>query len=207
MDEFPTNSQKSKAPKEEVKKDKNIEKVITGTVVEKKKSFASKFRDAFIGGEFKSASSYIVAEVLLPALRNTIVDATTKGIERMIYGDAAPRRSSGRPGPRVSYHSPVDRYSPQQRAYLPGQSANVPQRRQDVSDFIVDSREEAETVVETLGDIISQYEVASVSDLKEMLGLGSSYVDNHWGWSNISYIDIKHVRGGWLIDLPPVEPI
>lgn len=206
MDEFPSNAKKHREPKKE-KQEKNIEKVVTGEVVQRKKPFGSKIKDVFLGGEFKSASRYIAAEVLLPALRNMIVDATSKGVERMIYGDSMPTRR-GPPGrPRVSYNAPVERYAPRQRTYLPDQPPHVPRRRNDISDIVLVSREEAETVVERLGDIIEQYDVATVADLHDLVGLPSTYVDNNWGWTSINFVDIRQVRDGYLIDLPTVEPV
>ncbi len=54
---------------------------------------------------------------------------------------------------------------------------------------------------------IEQYEVVSVSDLNELLGLPSSHVDNKWGWTNLSTIDTKQVREGFRISFPPLEEI
>jgi len=207
MEEFPGNANKKK---DEAKKpEKKVERVISTKVLQRNRSLGSRFKEVFVGGEFKSATKYIAVEVLLPALRNMVVDATTKGIERVIYGDSAPRRNfqSGNGRPRVSYNSPVDRYSSPRRAMLPDQPPGGGKPRQVVRDIVLSSREDAELVLERLVDIIDNYEVASLADLNELVGLPSTDVDNKWGWSDLRYVQIRQVREGYLLDLPSVEPI
>lgn len=208
MENFPGNSHhptgESKPSKDE-KPPKDIQKVVTVDAVQRKKSLGRRFKDLFFGGEFKGATKYIFGDVLLPALRNMVVDATTKGIERVIYGESGPRRrpEMGRTS-RVSYNNPPDRYS-RGRAMLPDQPPY--RRRQEVGDVILVNRDEAELVVERLIDIIDKYDVASVADLHDLVGLPTTYVDNKWGWSSLSNVGVRQIREGYLIDLPSVEPI
>ena len=206
MDQFPSNSNKKK----EKQTEKKIEKVVKGPVIERKKSFGQKLKDVFIGGEAKTALSYIGYEVLLPALRNMVVDATTKGIERMIYGEAQPRRSAAS-GPRVQYNSPVQRYG-MRGAPLRAENLRPGPRRAGVAqyepiDLIFGTREEAETVLDTMLNIVDQYDIVSVADLHELSGLPSNHTDNKWGWTSLRGSSIKQIREGYLIDFPPVEPL
>lgn len=199
--DFPSNANKDK----DQPKKPEIEKIISGQAIQHKRSVSDKFKSVFMGGEFKSSVKYISAEVLLPALRNMIVDATTKGIERVIYGESLPKRSTHPSPSRMQYNTPVDRsYSRYASPPTYGVSKN---RRQDVSNIVLVSREEAELVVERLSDIIDRFDVVSVADLHQLVGLPSTYVDNKWGWSSLRYVDVRQVREGFLIDLPPVEPI
>ena len=149
MEEFPANSHKSKEKAKPEKVEKNIEAVIKGEVIQKKKPFGAKFKEVFLGAELKTASRYIASDVLLPAVRNMIVEATSRGIERLIYGDSAPPRRSGYGGggTRVNYNRAGERFGPQQRAYLPGQSREIRPRRQDIADIVLMNREDAEIVV------------------------------------------------------------
>ena len=216
--DFPSNSEKGKARpvnkdnKPAIKKkapEKNIEKVVTGEVSKKPKSAGRRARDVIFGEEFKAAAHYVMNEVLIPAVRNLIVDTTTKGIERVIYGDSAPRRSSiGSTGSRYSYNSPVNR-NIQRRGNLPDQPSrfSTNRRRHNIDDILLTSREEAEKVVERLIDVIDTYDCASIADLYELVGFPSSYTDNQWGWFYMHPVNIRQVREGYLIDLPPVEPI
>jgi len=207
--EFPGNANKDKdAKKPAPKTDKKIEKVVSGQVTERKKPFGQRFKDTFFGGEFRAARGYVVSEVLLPALRNLIVDATSKGIERMIYGDVSPRRPASRGGygsPKIQYNSPVQRE--RGPIFLPDQPPRSRGRRQEINDILFVSREEAELVLERMVDIINDYDVVSKADLNELAGLQSTYVDNNWGWVDLRYASVRQTRDGFLLDLPPYEPL
>lgn len=197
--------------KEEKKSDKQIEKVVTGEVVQKPKTIGRKFKDIFFGGDLKAATRYVTGDVLLPALRNLVVDMTSKGIERIVYGESGiRRRGSTDYRPRVSYNTsynnPIYRDPRSTRPLLPDQSALNRQRKESV-DLVLASKEEAERVVEQLIDIIDKYDVVSWADLCELVGWPSSHVDNKWGWTYLTNVDIRQTRDGYLIDLPPMEAI
>lgn len=185
------------------------EPVVQGEVVIRKKSLGRKIKDIFFGGDFKNAARYVAAEVALPAFRNMIVDTTTKGIERVIYGPdrATSRTRSPQYGGRTAYYTPPSR-TPYQSVMLPNQPPYLSRHaRQEVGDLIFYSREEAEAVLETLGDIIDKEKVASKAELMEICGKPTQYTDQKWGWSFIGSAEIIQVREGWLLDLPPMEPI
>jgi len=206
--DYAGNSNKNKE-KDQPEKEK-IEKVVTEEVTVRQKPIGRKMKEIFFGGEFKSAARYVGADVLLPALRNLIVDASTRGIERMVYGDSSysrPRRAEYRP--RVTYNNPINRgyvIDTTGRANLPDQPSRS-RNRLDGVEFVLTTRGEAETVVERLGDILDRYEVASLADLKELLGLKIDHVDNKWGWFALNGIDVRQIREGYLLDLPPMETI
>jgi len=91
---------------------------------------------------------------------------------------------------------------PDQPPRLPGGTA-----RHDIGDLVLVSREEAEMVVERLIDIMDKYDVATVADLYDLVGLPSTHIDNKWGWTAGGGIEVRQVRDGYVIDLPPVEAI
>lgn len=197
--------------KDDVVIEKKVEKVVTTEVIQKKKSLGRKFKDVFFGGDFKSAARYVTGEVLLPALRNMVVDTTTKAIERAIYGESMGSRRSNTRDYRgyVQYNSPV---LSRPYTHLPDQPrryVDIPRRveRRDESQLIIPSRSEAERVVEQLIDIVEKYDQASVADLYELVGLPTAHTDNKWGWTSFARAEIRQVRDGYLLDLPPAEPI
>jgi hypothetical protein len=205
--DYQSNSHKSKDPNASVP-EKVVEKVITGEVVTKKRSLGRRAKDLFISADLKSVSNYIFADVLIPAARNMIVDSATKGVERMMYGEnAATRRRSNQPGPRYTYNTPVQRggFSPYPN---PTHSRGLVQTpRQSIDDIILTSREEAETVLERLQDLINEYNVATVADFNELVGLPAQHTDNKWGWLHLRGAQVRQIREGYLLELPPSEPI
>jgi hypothetical protein len=189
--------------------EKKVEKVVVQPVVIHKRSLGRKIHDLFIEADFRSVMRFIAAEVFLPSVRAMIYDGLTKGGERMIYGEPAARRRAYGPGPRITYNSPIFRGPREPERIRYGQVA-APSPRTSArarDDFIISSREEAELVLERMQDIIDTYDVVSVADLNDLLGVQGSYVDNRFGWTFIGDAQIRAIREGYLIDLPPAEEI
>ena len=205
------NTDKSKEV--ERKPEKVIEKVVTGEVIQKKKGIGRKFKEIFLGDNLKNAGRFVVADVVFPALRNLLYDSLVRGGGQMIYGDSSSRRGR-RPemSGRVQYnrtpiYSPRD---PREVTHLPDQPPYRQQgyhvRRRD-EDIILGTRTDAERVVETMSDVIENYNAASLADLNSMLGLPVTPIDNKWGWYSIKGTEIRQVRDGYLVELPPLEEI
>lgn len=206
--DYQGNSNKDKEPKTNPPKKEPLEKVVTGEVVVKPKTIASRVKNIFFGGDMDSAASYVVSEVLLPALRNLVVETVSKGADRLIYGDSGHRRRPASYSPRIQYNNPINRGA-SRTAYLPDQKPidKWAQNRKTFEDVIVVSKSDADTVVERLTDIVDMYDVVSVADLQELLGLPSSHIDNKWGWTHLASIEVRQVREGWRISFPPLEEI
>lgn len=219
MDDFPGNANRERSPDKRPTPPKakgedprpKVQKVVKTEAVKRKKGFGQRFKEVFFGGELKGASRYITTDVLLPAFRDLIVDATSKGVERLIYGESRRRRMGNEFGrPRVSYNNPLDRYPRgigRSGPMLPDQPPLPSRRPRTSEEILLTSREDAELVIERLTDIIDKYEVASVADLYDLVGLQTSYIDNNWGWTSLAYADIRQIREGYLIDMPAAEPI
>ena len=98
----------SKHPKREVVAKKEITPVVE-SATEVKKPITRRVREVFFGSDIQSVSQYLVQDVLLPAARNLLVDFTTQGINRAVYGETAPRqprRGYERSRPMTTYHNP-----------------------------------------------------------------------------------------------------
>jgi hypothetical protein len=211
--DYQGNSNKGKETadnKEEPKK--NLEKVITGDVVSRKKGIGARFKEVFFGADLHTAAQYVVSDVLLPTLRDLVVDTVSKGVDRLVYGNNAPRR--GRPGPinysgRYRYSSNPLAQQVGRQTYLPDQRPveRWSQGRRTFENLIVASRQDADNVVEALGNIIDQYEVVSVADINELIGQESNHIDQKWGWTSLPRVGIRQVREGYEISLPPLEEI
>lgn len=207
--DFPSNSKNPTSTAKSTpkpKEEKKLTKVISGEATQKKKPLGERLKIMVTGIEFRGASQYVFFDVLIPAVKNMVVDAVDVGVKRMIYGDSAPRAPySGRS--RTMYNSPVNRG--RDSVMLPKQPPHSPPSRSSraSTDVVLGSREEAELVLTTMQDIIEKYEFASVSDFNTILGQPSTYVDNNWGWSGLQYVEIRQIREGWLLNMPSVEPI
>lgn len=189
---------------------KSVQKVVTGSVVVQKKSLGRKFKDLFIEADFKSVMRYIAFDVLVPAAKNMMVEAATQGVRRMAYGETASRRMQY--GHRTIYNTPVNRdaaYREQVQSQVTSilSSPHLRRGRYDREDYIYQTREEADGVLEQLCDIIENYEVTTVGDYKEASDVVPTPIDNKWGWTDLSRSRVLQVSNGFIVDLPPAEPI
>lgn len=213
MDNFPANSRKATG---EEKKDapppKDVQKVVVGEVIKKQTPLTKRFKDIFFAGEFRGAASYVAGDVIIPALKNLFADASKAGIDRVIYGEARRARPlDHRPAPRTTYNTSSRGSSSRYPGILPDQPplplSSGSRRRQDAGEIILSTRDEADLVLERLTDIIDTYDVASVADLYDLVGLPSSHTDNKWGWTSTADANVRQIREGFLVNLPSAEPI
>ena len=124
--DFPPNSEKAK--QEAQREPKRVERVVADGARRRKKPLGKQFKEVFFGGDARTAGSYVVMAVIIPAIRDTLFEAGQAAIEKMIYGESrAGRRSrfgsppSGATG-YVTYNRPHTRDPVDDRPPMPGRS-------------------------------------------------------------------------------------
>lgn len=208
----PSNSKKSKELEEgkSTTPEKNLDKVVKGEVIVKKKGLGRRAKDLVLAADLKGAAKYVLISVMIPNIRNLIFEAGDTWWKQIVYR-GEPSRRSGLPGSsyRVQYNNPIQRqqYPPDPRYAPPVQQGPRRSQRSSQDDLILSSRQEAEEVLTHLNDIIEKYDCASVFDLHELVGIPSNHAEQKWGWGSLVGTPIHQVREGFLLALPPAEPI
>lgn len=195
MAEYKGNSHRSKETNEAT--EKKVEQIAKGKT--KKKSEVKKFADVFVAEDVTSVKDYILMEVLLPAAKKAISDIVTNGIDMLLYGETR-SKSKGRES-RVSYTKYYDRERDYDRP-----SRTRGRYGYDYDDIILDTRKEAEEVLDRMDDLIDTYGMVSVADLYDLVGVSGNYTDNKYGWTNLRNADVQRVRDGYLLKLPKALP-
>lgn len=204
INDYKPNSHKYREEQKQlVNAPKKAEKVINGKAKRKRKSEASKLKDIFISEDVNNVKSYVFMDVLVPAIKKAISDIVTDGIDMILYGESGKgRRKSS--ADKVSYRNYYDRDRRDDRGR---DSHRAVRSRYEHDDVILESKGEAEKILDGLGDMIDRYGVASVGDLYDMADLDHNYTDNSYGWTSIRNAKIVRVRDGYLIDMPKALPI
>jgi hypothetical protein len=139
-----------------------------------------------------------------------IVEAGSQGIEKLIFGEAR-RRGARSPQAGATGYVSYNRISgPANVGRLAGPAraiSRAARSRFNFDEIILDSRTEAEEVIDRLFDLVSRYEQATVADLYELVGISSTHTDHRWGWLDLHGAGVSRIRGGYLLDLPEPEPI
>lgn len=202
--EFPPNSKISKTSKNE---EKNITPVVSGKAVRRRKSLRKQFSETFVAGDARTAIRYVAFDVLLPAIKDMVVESFTQGIEKLIFGDSR-RRGSTSPMSGPTGYVSYNRYAMSSRNPGPSRALSRQARAShNFDEIVLENRVEAENVVDNLFELVSRYESATVADLYELIGLSSSHTDHKWGWTDLHGAGVTRVRGGYLLDLPEPEPL
>jgi hypothetical protein len=211
LEDYAANSKKSKEAKIEREV---LQPVVTVEVIQKPKGLGRKFKDTFLGGDAKHAAQFVAADVILPALRNLIVDMTSKGIERLVYGESNYRRRGvgGQYNYSARYQTTAAHPAIREAIDVGSRmAASLPNRsrvnRHDIGDIIIADRNEAELVLERMVDVIEKYDVVSLADFYELLGEPVNHIDHKWGWTSLRGAQIRQIRQGYLIDPPLLEAI
>lgn len=201
--EFPPNSDKAKLGETE---EKRVEQVTSSPAVRRKKGLGKQFKSIFFGGDAKASLQYGIYEVVVPTLKEMIVDFGRETLEKYVLGSSRRHRNAPTSGPGgyVSY----DRYAmrgPQQQRPRP----MSPRARatHQFDEIVLETRQEAEDVLDRLFELIDRFGSATVSDLYELVGVRSTHTDQKWGWEDLRGSVPSRVRGGYLLDLPDPEPL
>lgn len=196
--------------------EKNLEKVVTGEVIERKKGLGMKIKEAFIAADYKSTGNYVFWNVMLPAAKNMLWDMGTKAWSRTLYGQdfggpGVPRGGLHGQQTHIQYNQPVQRLpwqTPQQpmdpRLAQQIQAMAVPQ---PMYDYIVSSQAEAQRILTMLQDTTEVYTVATVADLHTLLGRRVDHTDHTWGWESLAGARAYQTRQGWALDFPAPKPV
>lgn len=200
MEEYKSNSDKAR---QEAQSKKKVEAVITGTAKTRKKGEMQKFADAFIAEDANNVKSYVLMEVIVPAVKKAISDIVVTGIDMILYGEAG-RSKRNRSTDKVSYRSYYNQDSDRVRAG----SGSTRRSGIDYDDIVFDTRGDAESVLDAMRDIINQYGTVSVADLYDLARVpNDNFTMNRYGWTTLNGAQPVRVRDGYILKLPCVVPL
>jgi len=205
--EFPPNSVRAQKESEaESPEDKKVEPVVKGEVTRRKKPLGKRFHETFLGGDARGTAQYVVFSVLIPAAKDMLVEAGAQGIERLVYGES--KRRGGYRGSMATGHIAYNRPPGVSDRPPPATLSRRARSRFDFDEIILQSRGEAEEVLDRMFDLLSRYDSVSVADLYELTGVQSAHTDQKWGWTDLRGSSVHRTRtGGFLLDLPEPNPL
>jgi hypothetical protein len=90
----------------------------------------------------------------------------------------------------------------------PTQLSRPARMRHAFDEIVINTRPEAEEVLDRMFDLISKYDAVAVSDLYELTGITATHADHKWGWDDLRGSNVGRVRGGgYLLELPDPIPL
>jgi hypothetical protein len=77
----------------------------------------------------------------------------------------------------------------------------------DFDEIILPTRVEAEEVIDRMFDLVAKYEMVTVADLYDLVGIQGNYTDEKYGWEDVRGAGVTRVSNGYLLDIPRPEPL
>lgn len=200
MEEFKGNSN---ASKQEAAREP-IAPVTSDVKVKKENSLAKKF----FAQDAKSTARGVNDDIIIPGLKNLIVNILKKSVDYLFlgrsaqtgsytnYGSAYPSRSvSYGPTPTFGMTAPIHT---QQRSSIYA-----------VNDILFNERGEAEEVLARMNELIVRYGMVSVLDFYDLINQSkmSNPTDNKYGWKDLNGAKVDRSLEGYRILFPKVIPL
>lgn len=201
------NSNRDKQKKKEAE-ERRPQKIITSEVTTKEKSATKKFAEKFFEDEVSNVKTYILWDVIIPAIKNVISDIVGNSVDMMLYGRTRNRSQRGTSTGNTTMVGGLSGYTGY--GTFSSRQTGISQRNRDnydLDEFVFQSRADAEMVLDTLKEIVSKYKAASVADLCDLIGRSSQYTDVKYGWTDLRGADVQRVREGYVLIMPRVTLI
>lgn len=209
---YPGNSKKQRA--EEAKSETarpEIKKIVTTSGTIRKASLGSRMRETFVGEGARETGTYVFFDVIIPAIKAMAFDTITQGADRILFGGRDVIRSGMANAPRTRTN--YNQISTKAANNYPGRNfegggreiSRAARNNHRFDEILLDSRGEAEMVLDTMQDLISRFQWVSVPEFYSMVDVTAEFTDEKWGWTNISTAQIRPSRGKYVILLPSPE--
>ena len=168
-------------------------------------------KDEFISEDAPNVGSYILYDLLLPALKDLILDIAHGSIDMAMGGGGSgyrSRRAYGRDrgSSYISYDRYYDDRDYRRRRDRDDDDFRVRRRGdRDLSEFVFDNQDDAKDCLDRMCDQIEQYGDVSVAYFYDICGatVPGDFTKDDWGWRNLSQARVcGNNRRGWYIDFP-----
>lgn len=199
MNTLKPNSHRYKEEHKDSRPERKVDSVVKGKVKTKKKNEVTKLKDIFISEDVANVKSYILMDVLVPAVKKVISDVVRDGIDMILWGESGKSREK-RSSSYVSYRD-YSKTSSREHDRQTRRSSF------DYDDLIFESRGEAEAVLNQMCDMIDRYGIVTVADMYDMADLTHPYTSNKYGWTRLGTAEVVRSRDGYIIKLPRAMPI
>lgn len=199
LDEM-NNSKKAQTAQEP----KKIEPVVKGPVTLKKPSAMARLKNKFLAGDAKQTADYVGSNVVVPGVKQLLLNTLTNGLSMLIMGTAGRQQNTYNNG---------NYYGGRSYPYYASYMQNIPQQPQqppppknygvaDYNNIVFSSYSDADQALSTMIDILERYQWVSINDYYELAGLTAPFTSVNYGWNDLSNTHIVPANGGYVLTLP-----
>lgn len=190
---------------------REIRKVETKGAKIRKRGLGSRLVDTFIKEKPEEVRKYIIKEVVVPAIMDTIYDSVMSALGMTFWQKADRRRpSSGSSlGSKFTNYSAISQPSiRKERTPAYGGSKGS---LKSFDNLVFDSKGEAEDVRDSMIEALDRYGYLTVLEFYDIAQVTvDNFTDQNWGWKRDSIGQMKILgdsANGYYINLPRCEPL
>ena len=212
---YPGNSKKEQAEKAKSEQSRpEVKAVVKTSGVVRKPSVGARVKETFAGEGARETGTYVFFDVIIPAIKAMMFDTITQGADRILFGGRDVIRSGVANAPRYGRTDYNKQSTEAARRRYPGRDfdgnggreiSRSSRANHQTADILIDTRGEAEMVLDTMQDLISRFQWVSLPEFYSLVDVTAEFTDEKWGWSNISTAHIRPSRGKYVIILPSPE--
>lgn len=169
------------------------EKIISGEATTRKKTGIAKMSDIFVAEDIQTVKTRMFMDVLVPSLKDVIANMVISGVQMILFGDSGRRNRA--PGARYDYGGYYNSLNQQQKTQKADYSYGY-------NDPVVNSRGDAERILQEMAEIIGEYGKASIADLYDLCGITGRPTDMNYGWTEMPGARPVRIPDGYLIQMP-----
>jgi len=167
----------------------------------REKSSSSILINSLLPGDADEFKRWVIEDKLIPGVKSSVRNFLIDMIDGFFGGPGRRTHSTN-----ASYTS-YSRYSSKSRDDHREPYRDKRRLAYDYNDVILETRGDAEEVLDALEDLLAHYKVISVADLYDIVGVDSDFTDFDYGWTNIDSSYVKRVDHGYVIVMPKASPI
>lgn len=184
-----------------------IAPVVTGKVTVKQKPWYQRAVEmVFAQTDPGTVGSYVIKDIIIPKLRNTIMDMVTSATEMFLYGGNAPTNKSQSRSGYTPYNSS---YSFKQQPQTPRVSTVTGLDIFQFEKIMFQSKLDAMTVLDRMFELLDKYNLVTVAQFYALANYNVDNVQaNKFGWMDLSTAEVvRDFNGEFYIKLPKASPI
>lgn len=181
------NNKPNPSPKEEKTSDqKALAKKSASKKPVKKESVFSKI---FTAEDARNVKSYLIYDILIPKIRETVDKMITEGSHMIFLGSPDAKSADTTRSYTKYYRSESGRSAYDRSAY----DIRTPKFYKEI---------EANDVLDQLEDVLDRCGLVRVADLYDLMGWNFNYTDNNYGWRDLRTARIVRERDQYILKLP-----
>ena len=198
-----------------------MDRVVSSPVKQKKKGLLERLVIGFIGPDgLPRVGDHILHNIVVPTLKNTAQTSLKTGIDMIFRPEQQPPTyySGQTSNPYMNnYHTtpppvrnPYTAPTPTNYRQGTGKASLEPRRHSNrVEDYAIASYEDALEVLARIREQAHAYGTVSVHDYYDLIGVVTQYTHALYGWrpEDLFTVNIREVRDGFLLALPPVVEV